>query len=71
MDKQQNPTTTETSEEAPRLAGAYVQAWVWVCLGPDQQDLTEDQIRTLARARWHRDGACEIDPDAVVSLSEE
>ena len=51
--------------------GAYIQAWVWVDLDETQQDLTEDDIRGLARSKWAEDGECEIDENAAVSMSEE
>jgi len=51
------------------MVGAYVQAWVWVDIDDDQQ-LNEDQIRELAVEQWHKPGECEIDSDAVVSISE-
>ena len=60
-----------------KLAGAYVQAWVWVeadafvVPGITTQKQTEDAARATARMLWATDGEIEIDDSAKVSLSHE
>jgi hypothetical protein len=51
------------------LQGAYVQAWVWIDLRPDQGQESNEQLRRIAKNRWHREGEVEIDDHAGVSRS--
>lgn len=52
------------------LAGAYVQAWVWVELDNERDAfITDTRIREIAQDDYVHDGDIEIDHDAKVSRS--
>ena len=50
----------------PILAGAYVQAWVWVAFDATAADaITDRAIRLAAYELYNRDGEIEIEVDAA------
>ena len=80
VNRDEDPMSVAQSIGLPverRLAGAYVQAWVWVDLA-STPDASREDILLIARKQYEGrqlsmdlDGEIEIDPDAEVSLSYE